>query len=58
MSFSQSPDDSIESYMIFGGINEDQYTGKMYEFPLIDNDHFQRKTNGWYIKTTGLYFGD
>ena len=51
MSFSQGYDDSIESYMIFGGINEDQYTGEMYEFPLIDNDL-------WQIKTTGLYFGD
>ena len=36
--------------MIFGGIEEEEYTGKLYEFPLINN-------NWWAIQTTGLYYG-
>ena len=36
--------------MTFGGIDEDQYTGKLYEFPLVNNNY-------WGIQTTGLYYG-
>ena len=50
MSFSLSDQyDSDKSYMIFGGINEDQYTGEMYELPLINN-------GWWATQTTGLYY--
>ena len=51
MSFSLSDTKKTyqESYMIFGGINEDQYTGKLFELPLVNN-------NWWATQTTGVYF--
>ena len=51
MSFSLSDTKKTyqESYMIFGGINEDQYTGKFFELPLVNN-------NWWAAQTTGVYF--
>lgn len=51
MSFSLSDIENTyqESYMIFGGINEDQYTGKFFELPLVNN-------NWWATQTTGVYF--
>ena len=36
--------------MLFGGIDDDQYTGNFYELPLITNDF-------WGTQTTGLYYG-
>jgi hypothetical protein len=51
MSFSLSDTKNTyqESYMIFGGINEDQYTGKFFELPLVNK-------NWWAAQTTGVYF--
>ena len=37
------------SYMIFGGINEDQYTGSLCELPLVTN-------TWWAVEMRGLYF--
>lgn len=52
MSFSLSDTNQRdqESYMIFGGINDDQYSGSLYDLPLVTN-------YWWAVEVTSFYYG-
>ena len=52
MSFSLSDEDEPEqtSFMIFGGIDEDQYTGRLQELPLVTNEW-------WAVEVTSFLYG-